>query len=340
MPTYAKPTVALAALRAADAKRRKLAAKLSAFLRLNLSKPDRAPAALRSVTLSAANQLGETVPRGAPLRQALTDVERLAVFERAGAAFAADVTGPKRERFFLDGYTVLEGGNAGVRLSAYLLQELMSAMRGGAKWVPVPHNARQQSAFGDVGTLTGLTTSALLPALVSLADGCPAGAGTGAGGVGMRVRDHFRANLARFFLAPAGAGGQHEHVDRNHSASLHLALIATSEAQGTRVWPGSHLTGKKGACSLRIALKPGQYLVALSNLLHSGSSIDGMLGQARIFAYADLLTPTARMHLASTVRSSDPSFSAEHGEYDVAIGGAAKRRKRSTGGKPACDCCA
>ena len=117
-------------------------------------------------------QLGSLLPKGAPLRQTWTDAERLARFDAAGAAYEGGVTEANLSAFVDDdGFIVLDGEAtaAAATVHQFLLQELVPATRGGASFVGVPSNARQQSVFGDVDVLSGFTTSVVLPALVRIA---------------------------------------------------------------------------------------------------------------------------------------------------------------------------
>ena len=328
MPFAGTPFAALDALRQHHARRRQSKAIRATLGRLNMSKPDSAPAAMRSLTVSVARELGAALVLSMPLQQRLDDAGRLALFTRAGAAFAAAVTCTTRSGFYRDGYAVLDGGAASAELALFLQQEFIPASRGGAPFVALSGNSRSQSAFGSVAALGGFSSAVLMPALRALA-------GPSVGG---RPRDHFRANEARFFVAPAGTEDQDDHADRQHAASLHFALTGSQLEQGTRLWPGSHLTGTRGSESVSVALKAGQMLVAISALLHSGRAIDGSRGVARVFAYADAITEGGRFWEASTVRCTEHSFGAERAVLDVPIGGGG-RRTRSRGGKAQCSCC-
>ena len=126
------------------------------------------------------------------------------------------------------------------------------------------------------------------------------------------------ADMARAFSTASGAT-EHIHIDQTEPAvSAHVAMSEHTAADGTQLCVGSHLTGRADGAWRGVPLRPGQVLLALSNVAHKGSA-DGAWGKLRVFAYLRLRLGSGPLAAAASNTSFRPAFGQEEARADLVL---------------------
>ena len=227
-------------------------------------------------------------------------------------------------------------GPAGTKLLRVLLGEVPWASLS-----PVTRNANGTSRYsttaGALSLLEGLTHAVFLPQARHLASAA-ATATTGAAGV---VADHFSARLATLLLTLADAGddGQDMHYDRAGALCFHFVLTTIPQAEGTRLWLGSH-RGIASGTPVQHALPAGALLVTMGNLVHAGAPVDGPRGHARVFAYVQCPTAGAPLHaLVSRAVTGASGGAIAHFTAEATLPDVLPLRDGPRRSDRACNCC-